>query len=163
MTGYGKSTSGLLAWCGGSRGLAWLAGLNLAIGIPLCLLALAGSRLHAAEATVYSWLALPPLFSEWLMRPWTLLTYMAAHFSLLQLLFNTAWLIWFGRMLLDVAPQRMLLQLYIGGGIAGGLCYMAAGTLLGGAGAGLSGASVAVLSLMTATALTMPNLSLIHI
>ena len=92
-------------------------------------------------------------------RPWTPLTYMVTHFSILHLLFNMLWLYWFGRMSESVTGSKRLVWSYLGGGLVGGLLY------LGCAACGwiapnstLVGASAAVLCIMTATAIRTPDL-----
>ena len=148
---------GFSLWCGGSKVLAWLVGINLAAGTLFCILALCQQLFGLDVSPFLALFALPADFGLFLHLPWTLVTYMVTHFSLLHLLFNTLWLVWFGRMLLDVSPQKSLLWLYIGGGVAGGLFYLGAAAATHLTQGVLTGASAAVMSLMTATALAMPN------
>lgn len=67
--------------------------------------------------------AWPELF---LFRPWTLITYMFTHFDFLHILFNMLWLYWFGGLFLTFFSERQLGGLYLLGGIAGGILFMAA-------------------------------------
>ncbi len=72
------------------------------------------------------WLALPADFSRLASRPWTIITYMFYHESFLHILFNLLWLYWFGRIFLRYLDQKRLLNVYILGGICGGVLYMLA-------------------------------------
>ena len=144
-------------FCGGSKALSWLAAINIAVGLLyfLCRLvdALAGTGLCAA----FGYLVLPSGFIPFMKHFWTAATYMGVHFDFFHLLFNTLWLIWFGRMFLDVASDRRLLLLYIGGGLAGALLYLVASAAAGNNGNFLVGSSAAVMSLMTATSIATPS------
>lgn len=94
------------------------------------------------------------------MRPWTILTYMFAQFDVLHIMFNMLWLYWFGAIFLSINTQKRLLALYLFGGIGGGLVYfLAYNTLpaLIGINAGLIGASAAVIAIVVATAIMMPD------
>lgn len=64
----------------------------------------------------------PELF---LTRPWTLITYMFTHFDFLHILFNMLWLYWFGGLFLTFFSERQLGGLYLLGGIAGGILFIA--------------------------------------
>lgn len=65
----------------------------------------------------------PELF---LLRPWTIITYMFTHFDFLHILFNMLWLYWFGGLFLNFFSERQLGGLYVLGGIAGALLFMLA-------------------------------------
>jgi len=75
--------------------------------------------------TILDWLALPADFESLASRPWTLLTYMFLHFDFLHILFNLLWLFWMGQIFLGYFDQRKLVTIYLLGGIAGGLVYVA--------------------------------------
>jgi len=106
-----------------------------------------------------AWLALPPEFLMFRYRPWSVVTYMFTHVSFFHFLFNMLWLYWFGIVLLDAHTDRELLQIYLCGGLAGGIFYLSAGNLIAGFphGAGLCGASAAVMAVMTAAAVRFPD------
>ncbi|MDE6379834.1 MAG: rhomboid family intramembrane serine protease [Muribaculaceae bacterium] len=142
-------------YCGGSALLAWLTLGLVAVWLAVTLLALVG-RLAGTYIPVADWLTLPSLFSLFLSRPWTLLTYMAVHFEVLHMLFNVLWLYWFGRIMLLTLTDRHLAFAFVGGGIAGGLLFLASAAL--GYGYGwLCGCSAAVIAVMCATALRLPD------
>lgn len=148
----------LRTYCGGNRSLAWLLVATVAAGLLLWILSAACRLSGHSDAWITEWMAVPASPMLLLTRPWALLTYMAAHLSPLHLLFNTLWLYWFGRMLGDVARDRFILTLFLGGGIAGALVYVVTALLSGyPPEARLTGDSAAVLSVMTAAAFIMPN------
>lgn len=105
-------------------------------------------------------LALAAPTDVWIHYPWTLFTYMFTHENFFHILFNMLWLLWFGHMFMERGNARSLLRLYIGGGIGGGVLYMALYPLLPGLYGSLPllmGASASVMALMSATAVLMPD------
>lgn len=145
-------------YCGGSRALAWLLTITVATGLLVWIAGIV-CRVAGTDSNVISdWLSLPADFMRFLTRPWTIATYMLVHFSPLHLFFNVLWLYWFGRMLADTEHERTIIVLFAGGGITGGVLYLAASALASHAtGSYLTGDSAAVLGVMTATALLMPS------
>lgn len=145
---------------GGSRILSALVGVNIAVGVAAILFSAVAGLMHSSFDAA-AWLALPSGFMAFIHRPWTLLTYMVTHFSLLHLLFNVLWVYWFGLMLVSTGRDRDLLIGYIGGGIAGGLFYLGASAApMTGAGTYLCGASASVMSVMCVAAVIMPDYEL---
>ncbi len=142
-------------YCGGSALLAWLTLGLVAVWLIVTLLSLAGRMMHF-YVPVTEWLTLPSIFSLFISRPWTLLTYMAVHFDVLHMLFNVLWLYWFGRIMLINLSERHLALAFVGGGIAGGIFFLASAAL--GYGSGwLCGCSAAVIAVMCTTALRLPD------
>lgn len=92
-----------------------------------------------------------------LTHPWTPLTYMFVHFSFWHLLINMLWLWMFGRLLTDIFSNRALTLLYLTGGLSGALFYIAA-TLFLPVSSALCGASAAVVAVMTAAGLRLPDM-----
>ena len=72
------------------------------------------------------WFELPAGPGIWILQPWSILTYMFLHFDFLHILFNLLVLYWFGRIFLDYYTPNQLVGLYLLGGLAGGVFYMAA-------------------------------------
>lgn len=144
-------------YTGGSLVLAWLLTLNVGVSVMLWLVNGLGAMMHLNTGWTFTWFALSSGFMTFLTHPWTIVTYMVVQYGLLHLIFNVLWLYWFGLMLLDYRNERTLLYLYVGGGLAGGVCYVVASLLMGYSGGWLAGASAAVLSMMTALAILCPN------
>jgi len=68
------------------------------------------------------YLALYPRF-VW-SEPWTLLTSMFMHGSMLHIFFNMLWLYFFGSYIIMLVGNRKFLLIYFIGGIVGGLFYV---------------------------------------
>jgi membrane associated rhomboid family serine protease len=78
------------------------------------------------DSSLLSYLQLPSSPVLLLYKPWTVISYMFVHFDFLHILFNMLWLYWFGRIFLQFFNPRQLGGLYVLGGIAGGILFMAA-------------------------------------
>lgn len=110
--------------------------------------------------TILSWIKLPSQPAALLARPWTILTYMFAQYDLWHIIFNMLWFYWFGSLFRMVANDRQLLVLYLYGGIAGGLLFMAgyaALPLFHDTYGVLIGSSASVIAIVTAVAILMPD------
>jgi len=110
------------------------------------------------------YLAFPASVSELAMRPWSLITYMFFHFDVWHVLFNMAFLYWFGTILLQYLNQRVLLSLYLLGGVFGALLFMLSYNsfpvfLEQYPYADLLGASASAMAIMAAIATIAPNYS----
>lgn len=73
-----------------------------------------------------NFVAVPADLHQLLTHPWTLFTYMFAHYSIWHILFNMLVLYWFGQLFLDYFTQRNLGSLYLLGGLSGALLYIIA-------------------------------------
>ncbi len=67
---------------------------------------------------------------QFIRKPWTLITYCFTHYGFLHLLFNMLTLYWFGTLVQEFIGNRKLLNIYIIGGLASGLIYIAIYNLL---------------------------------
>ena len=76
------------------------------------------------------WLELPRSFSEFLLKPWTLITYGFTHYEFFHILFNLLVLYFVARMLLNLFSSKMALSIYFLGIIAGGLAFLMVYNLL---------------------------------
>ncbi len=74
---------------------------------------------------IVDWLAIPANIPSLLTKPWTIITYMFLHVGFIHILFNILWLYWFGRIFLQYLSERKMLGVYILGGLAGALFYIA--------------------------------------
>lgn len=110
---------------------------------------------------VVEWLALPATADN----PWQHLmspvTYMFTHIDFWHLLINCLWLAWFGNMLGEVAGKRWVVPVYVCGGIAGAIFYLAFSSVILRdsitPGTMLLGASAATLALIAATIIITPG------
>ena len=114
---------------------------------------------------VISFLSVPASVGALLSKPWTPLTYMFTHQGFIHLLFNLLWLWWFGKIFLSYLDQRKLVSLYLMGGLAGALLYIAVFNIFP-AFAGMVnvsialGASASVMALVIATAVYLPEMEM---
>ena len=75
---------------------------------------------------ILHYIELPAELQQLFIRPWTLISYMFTHTGFFHILFNLLWLYWFGKIFLLFFGHRQLGGLYILGGMAGGILYIAA-------------------------------------
>ena len=68
--------------------------------------------------------SVPASFNAFLLRPWSVITYMFTHKDIWHILFNMLWLYWFGRIFLEYLDQKKLVAVYLMGGISGAIIYM---------------------------------------
>lgn len=70
------------------------------------------------------YLGLPSDFFQFLLKPWTLITYGFTHYGFFHILFNLLILYYISRMLLNLFRPKMALNIYFLGIIVGGLAYL---------------------------------------
>ena len=105
-------------------------------------------------------LELPSDLSDFIVKPWTIITYAFLHYGFLHILFNMLWLYFLGRMFLNLFSPKMALNIYFLGAISGGLLFMFCYTLFPsvfGSNSRLLGASAAVRALLIFLCAYMPN------
>nr|MBD3623454.1 rhomboid family intramembrane serine protease [Sunxiuqinia sp.] len=114
------------------------------------------------DFSLVNWLALPADINQLAYKPWTLITYMFLHFDFLHILFNILWLYWLGKIFLFYFNSKQLVGIYILGGIAGGIFFLAAYNLFPAftemvVFSRLLGASASVIAIVIAVAMWAPN------
>lgn len=80
--------------------------------------------------TFVSKISIPSSFYKFLFQPWSILTYFFAHTDFFHILFNMLFLYWFGGLVHEYLGNRRLVNVYILGGIVGGLLFMIAYNLI---------------------------------
>lgn len=105
------------------------------------------------------WLFLPADLSSFITKPYTLFTYMFMHEGFFHILFNMLWLWYLGSLFAEYLGHTKLLQVYIWGGISGGLLYILGSNVLPALNTTsiLLGASASVLAIVTGIATLLPN------
>lgn len=136
--------------------------VNVAVFVVLRLIAivLRFSGVASGVDSVVDLLLLPHTFGEWILAPWTALTYMFVQYEPLHLIMNMLWLYMFGNILETVVSRSRFFATYICGGMLGALCYLLAGLAGNSFSAGLTGASASILAVMASAMVMMPNLRL---
>lgn len=107
---------------------------------------------------------IPPQFGEFILRPWTLITYAFSHSltDIFHILFNMLIFYWFGRLFIEYLGNDKLVALYLLGAIAGGVVYLLVYNTIPyfmerSGFEGMVGASAAVYAIVTGTAVLLPN------
>ena len=134
--------------------------INIAIFVLLHLVALIGLFVNVHAQDMIAWVQLPSSLAQLLHTPWTLITYMFAHYDLLHILFNMLWLYWMGRIFLEYFTPKRLSALYLLGGLGGAALYLLAMNLLphfAATNGFLIGASASVIAIVVAIAVWAPD------
>lgn len=113
---------------------------------------------------VHDQFSIPPKFSDFLTRPWTIITYAFMHdlVSIFHILFNMLALYWFGRLFVEYLGSDKLIALYVLGALAAGVCYLLVFNTVPffksqSDFSGMVGASGAIFAIMVGAATLMPN------
>lgn len=133
--------------------------INIGVFLLLHVLALGGLIFNASDS-VTSWVGMPSDLSLLLKKPWTLVSYMFSHYSVMHILFNMLWLYWLGRIFMEFFSPKQLTGLYLLGGWGGAALYLLAYNLLPHLAMMtgiLIGASASVIAIVVATAVYTPD------
>ncbi|MCY1479158.1 Rhomboid family protein [compost metagenome] len=125
---------------------------NIGIAIPLFLLYSFSSDTYLS---IMSWLQLTSDPSEFIVKPWTILTYGFLHVGILHLLFNMIMLNFAGRLFLTFFTQKQFLGVYILGAIFAGLVFIGSFFLFN-VKAPIIGASGAIMAVLIGSATYAP-------
>jgi len=141
--------------------------INVVVFVALVLVRVifSWSGLNELLESILKQFSLPSTFSDFLTRPWTLITYFFTHDlrGIFHILFNMLALYWFGQVLVSYLGSDKVIAVYVLGGLAGGIVYLMVYNLipnppdfLSGR-AELVGASASVFAIMVATATLLPD------
>ncbi|MEP2772732.1 MAG: rhomboid family intramembrane serine protease [Fulvivirga sp.] len=115
-------------------------------------------------SVVYDQFTIPPMFSDFLMKPWTILTYAFAHSlgDIFHILFNMLIFYWFAKLIIEYLGSDKVISLYVLGALAGGIAYLLVYNFVPfymerSGFPGMVGASAAVYAVTVAAATLMPN------
>jgi membrane associated rhomboid family serine protease len=108
------------------NGLVKIIMINVAVFL---ILNITSVILHLSQSTFYHDyilpnFAIPADLATFITKPWTIFTYFFSHEDILHILFNMLGLYWFGRIIHEFIGNRRLINLYILGGLAGGILYL---------------------------------------
>lgn len=134
--------------------------INIGVFVMLKLAMLVCSLLGVSPMLIAAAVELPSQWIDVLHRPWTLITYMFMHGSIMHIFMNMLCLYWFGVVFMEYNTPKQLVALYVLSGFGGAAVYLAAYALLPSFAAmqgNLVGASAAVLGIMVAIGLQAPN------
>tara|TARA_R110002020_G_scaffold472741_3_gene701166 strand:- start:188 stop:1075 length:888 start_codon:yes stop_codon:yes gene_type:complete len=106
------------------------------------------------------WFVLPGQLGDFILQPWSLLTYAFLHFDFWHIFWNMLVMYWFGNIVLNLFTEKRFLTVYLLGAMAGGLLFMIGYNLfpvLINSRAFLLGASGAITAIMIFIATYTPN------
>lgn len=114
------------------------------------------------EAQVVQYFEMPVNLTTLSERPWTILTYMFTHVGIISILSNMIWLWAFGFILQELTGNKKLIPIYIYGGVAGAVVFIASYYLIPSLrpftpNATLIGANAATMGVAVATTALAPN------
>jgi len=106
---------------------------------------------------------LPSNTDIFIQQPWSIITYMFFHSSILHLLFNMIWLHFGGKILINYINEKQFLSTYLIGGICGGILFILSYNFIPAfndiyLSAFAIGSSASVFAIMIAAATYSPNL-----
>jgi membrane associated rhomboid family serine protease len=109
---------------------------------------------------LYKYLALPLNISVFIYKFWTLFTYMFAHMDLGHIFYNLLLLYFSARTFLNFLSEKQLFYVYVMSGLTGGITLLVLSVIFPQTFGGsiLFGASAAVIGIVTALAMYIPNL-----
>ena len=114
------------------------------------------------EANVLPLFMMPAKLSALAIKPWTFFTQMFMHARLITIISSMLWLWAFGSILQTIAGNRKLIPVYIYGGIAGAVAFIAANYLMPSLRPGLDvsflfGSNAAIMAIAIATTALAPD------
>ena len=119
-------------------------------------------NLDAYYSNIFNWFILPADLGRLAGRPWTIITSMFVHDSVLAMLPAMFWLWVFGYVLQDLTGNKRLIPVYIYGGMAGAFFYVLSYYLVpklqpGLPTAALFGSNAAIMAVAVATTTVKPD------
>ena len=151
------------AFSRGNNALHQLILLNVVVFASLLVLRLL-ITFTLGEGTFWylmTFLQIPSNLSLFAYRPWTVFTYFFTHLDFFHILFNLLNLYWFGMLIREYLGDKRLVNLYVLGGLVGGLLFLLTYNtipyLMQLGPSVMMGASGSVIAVMVAAATLLPN------
>jgi len=110
---------------------------------------------------IMRWFELPKGFSNFIVQPWSLITYSFFHGSFMHLFWNMILLFFVGKFFLTIHSTRQFISVYFLGAMAGGLLFLLSYNVFpvfSGVNSSLIGASAGVMAVMIFVCTYMPNM-----
>lgn len=128
--------------------LYWLIGINAVVFLV--------GIVFAPAAII---LRLPSDLSALSAHFWSPVSYLFVHDGFISIIFNLLWLYWMGQLFEDYLGDDRLVGIYLLGGIAGAILFVAVFNLVPGIYgiSPISGASASIVAIIAATATLLPN------
>jgi len=74
--------------------------------------------------SIVNWFTIDATLSEFILKPWSILTYGFIHGSFSHIFWNMLMLYYFGNILKNIFGEKLILNLFLSGIVAGGLTYL---------------------------------------
>lgn len=100
--------------------------LFVSFGLIQVIYYISQSSTTAFQYEILRWVIVPAKLSSLAAKPWTVLSYMFVHVGFFYTLINLVWLWVFGSILQDLSGNSKIIPVYIYGGIAGAVFFIAA-------------------------------------
>jgi membrane associated rhomboid family serine protease len=117
-----------------NNALMALVGINalifISFGIIQIIYYLTQSTSTAFQYEILRWFIVPAKLSSLAMLPWTIFTYMFIHVGVIYTVITLIWLWVFGSILQDLSGNSKIIPIYIYGGIAGAIVFLATSYLV---------------------------------
>lgn len=114
--------------------LMWLFAINVIFFLVLLTIKVAISVNDHADNAFYAqvaiWFELPAGLDSLIKKPWTIIAYMFSDVELMRALSNMLWLSAFGTVLQNLTGTRKLIPVYLYGGFAGAIFFIAAAHII---------------------------------
>lgn len=146
--------------------MVWLFVFNVIFFLVLLIIKTAISVNDNSDALFYSevinWFQMPAGLTELGKKPWTAVSYMFSDVVLFRVISNMLWLWAFGSILQNLTGNRKLIPVYLYGGFAGAIFFIAANAIIPASKASiipanLIGANAAVMSVAVAATMMAPG------
>jgi membrane associated rhomboid family serine protease len=96
----------------------------IVVNVGIFLLALLLNFILTASKSSLSWFELPSDFLDFIIAPWSIITYAFIHYDFFHILFNMLWLYIIGQLFLNLFNPKLALNVYFLGAISGGLLFV---------------------------------------
>ena len=146
--------------------LMWLFAINVIFFLVLLTIKVAINVNDHSNAAFYSqvanWFQLPGGLVSLSKKPWTVISYMFSDIEVMRALSNMLWLSAFGSVLQNLTGNKKIIPVYLYGGFAGGVFFIAAAYLIPSNRAvmdslGLLGANAPVMAVAIAATMIAPS------
>ncbi|UNY98813.1 rhomboid family intramembrane serine protease [Zhouia spongiae] len=111
------------------------------------------------QDVIVQWFQLPKGFSDFILQPWSIVSYAFFHANFMHIFWNMILLYFTGRIFLNLFNPKMFLNVYFLGAIAGGILFLLSYNLFpafSGINTALIGASAAVMAVLIFICTYMP-------
>lgn len=112
------------------------------------------------SSAIMSWFELPQHFSDFIVQPWSLITYAFLHAGFFHVFFNMLLLYYAGRIFLNLFSSKTFINVYFLGAIAGGAVFLLSYNIFpafSGITTSLVGSSAAVMAVLLFICTYLPN------